>query len=270
MAAEPRKLTPGAAMLASLLVPGLAHFRLGRPVRAAVAFASAVGLFWLGYAIVGQRLWQMVLFQPFDFLAIPFRLLPIHLLPDSLNLGSVIVASLLRPASDPDWQRLIRAPVENEHLGLFLTGASGILSACWAAEAHALARGLRAPGLQPGSAAILSWLLPGAAQWQLGQRDKGLLVGAATLLVLVAGLVMSGGHAIDRPLSPAYWIADSLSGAGSLVSAVWTGPLRYESFPPQLDIGTTLCAVAGFMNLLVVIDAYTIAEGRGAALPVTA
>lgn len=267
----PRTLPPGLAMLLSLLVPGAAHLRLGHPLRGIIAMVTTLGLFWLGYAIVGQRLWQMVLFQPFELLELPFRVIPINLLPDSLNLGSAIVASMMRGAADPDWQRLIRAPVELEHLGLFLTGASGILSACWAAEAHALARGLRPPGLQPGTAAIASWLLPGSAHWLLGQRDKGLLVGGATLLVSCAGVLLSLGHAIDRPLSPAYWIADSLSAPGCLLSAFVTGPWRYtDPLPPLLDIGTMLCAVAGFMNLLVLLDAYSIAEARGEAAPAPA
>ncbi len=265
------KPTPGAAILWTVLVPGLAHLRLGHPLRGAAALVTTVAMFFAGWALVGDRMWYFQLFEPFSFLQPVLERVPVQMLPDSLNLGCTIVAGLLRDlpvTSDPqgmhDWLRSIRLPVAHEHLGLFLTGASGIVCALWAADAHWLAQPRRrvAPGPEPAWAAAVSWLLPGSGHVMLGQRDKGILVGAATLLMVGLGLWLSQGHGIDRPLRSAWWIGEVLFGGGTLFATLVTAP--WEEGPPglYLDHGVAICTVAGFMNLIVMIDAYTIAEER--------
>ena len=254
-------LAPGAAAVWSLIVPGLGHVRLGRPARAAAAFVSTVGLFWLGYAMVGVRLWFFTLFQPFAAVEVVLGYVPLQLLPESPNLGCCIVASLLRGGQDDDFLRLIRMPLESEHLGLFLTGASGILSCLWAADAHWLARAQRKPArVAPAAAALASWLLPGSGHVLAGQKGKGLLFAGAVVVVFAMGLWFADGHAVDRAQNKASFIGDILFGGGTLFASLLTAPLEYASIPDGFDLGTALCAVAGFMNLIVMIDAYTIAE----------
>ncbi len=94
----------------------------------------------------------------------------------------------------------------------------------------------------------------------VGQRDKGLLVGAAVLLVFGFGLLVSHGHAVDRAIAPVWWIGQLLCGGGTLFAALVTAPLEMTTFPEYLDMGTVLCTVGGLMNLVVMIDAFTIAE----------
>jgi hypothetical protein len=36
--------------------------------------------------------------------------------------------------------------------------------------------------------------------------------------------------------------------------------MRMEGAPQNLDLGLVLCTVAGLMNLVVMVDAYTVAE----------
>ena len=61
-------------------------------------------------------------------------------------------------------------------------------------------------------------------------------------------------------------------GGGTAAATLATAPL--EEGPPGewVDHGVAMCAVAGLMNLIVMIDAYTVAEqaggeGAGAAAP---
>lgn len=260
------KLTPGAAILWTLLVPGSAHLRLGHAARAALVFATAVGLFAAGAAIVGDRVWYFQLFEPFPFLKTLLDRVPVQLLPEAPNLGCCIVLSFLReaPATDQgmfDWLRMIRVPVPHEHLGLFLMGCSGVVNSLWVADAHWLAQGRRHQGrISPPAAAFLSWLVPGAGHVAAGQRDKGVLVCAAVLIMFALGLLLSQGHGIDRPLRSAWWIPQSLFGGGTLFATLVTAPLEEGPPAPWIDHGVALCAVAGLMNLIVMIDAYTVAE----------
>lgn len=250
-----------------MLVPGAAHFRLGFPVRGVLALLSCAGLFFLGYAIIGVHVWHMALFQPMELLAPVLRYLPVQVLPESLNLGPLAVAALLRPPESPDAARLLQLPPDSallNHLGLFLTGAAGMLSAFWAADAHWLAHGKKTIGPAPALCAFLSWLVPGSGQWLLGQKDKGLLLGGCVTVVFAMGLFFAKGHAVDRELHSAWWIGDVMFGGGTLFATLVTAPLRYSEsgIPPAYDIGLALCCVSGFMNLVVMIDAYTIAEER--------
>ncbi|MCZ6756547.1 MAG: hypothetical protein O7E49_14655 [Gemmatimonadetes bacterium] len=264
-------LTPGAAVLWTFLVPGLAHLRLGRGGRAALAFLSTGILFWLGYSMLSWgeghsvRLWHFALFQPFALLQPVLGIAPLQLLPESANLGNSIVASLLRPGEvagmDPNTvPRLMRGPSEWGHIASFLTAASGMVAIFWAADAHWLAGGRKVSGPSPSRVAFLSWLLPGLGHWQAGQRDKGLVMGGAVILVFAIGLLCSMGHAVDRGLQPVWWVGQVLFGGGALFAGVFTAPLQFTSFPQFFDLGLVLCTAAGLLNLVVMIDAYTVAE----------
>ena len=73
------KLTPGTAILWTMLLPGLAHLRMGVASRAALAFATSVGIFALGASIVGDRIWYFQLFQPMALLAPLLDRVPLQL-----------------------------------------------------------------------------------------------------------------------------------------------------------------------------------------------
>ena len=259
-------MTPSNAILATLLLPGAAHAALGKPLRGALAFLVTVGMFWCGYAILGDRVFHSVLFEPFSLLARVFEFVPLNLLPESVNLGCTIVANLLRdvpvdPSAHDEMTRALRAAQPGEHVGFFLTGCSGIVAALFAADAHGLAYG---QGPRPRNRALmsgLSWLLPGSGHFLAGHRNKGFLMGGAVLVMFVLGLLFSEGLAVDRSHHDAYWIIQSLFGGGALVSALWFGPMEVtDSIPLRYNLGITLTAVAGLMNLVVMIDAYTVAD----------
>lgn len=219
-----------------------------------------LGLFAAGYAILEDRLWYVEMITPGKTgLSSWLRVFPFTLLPEAGNFGCSMVAGMMRAADSPDVLRLLRMPREGEHLGFLLTGASGMIACLWAADAHWLAQG-RTSRVSPAWAAGLTWLLPGAGHVVAGQKSKGVVMGAAVLLIFALGLIMSTGHGADRAHYAAWWIGQSLCGAGVIFASLVTSPLLFTEFPAYMDLGVALCAVAGFMNVILMVNAYTVAE----------
>ena len=252
-------------------VPGLLQYQLGQRQRALVAFVSCTVLFFVGWVVVGERLFYWALMTPDQTGPGGLRTaaqcgLPL-VLPEVLNLPANALGALLAWDGSPSGERLWRLTRPLEHIAGFLTGASGMLAAFWSAAGHWDLRvrrdggdGTTAPVANPALCAALSWLVPGLGHARAGQKDKGVLVGAAVLLVFALGLLFSQGHAVDRAEYSVWWIGQNLCGGGSLFAALVTGPLRREGAPLDLDLGIVLCTVAGLMNLVVMVDAYTVAE----------
>jgi hypothetical protein len=261
-------LSPRAATLLSLLLPGTAHVALGKPLRGLLALATTMLLFWVGWAVLRDRLWFFQFVTPPERFALLFSILPLQVLPEGLNVAATAVAGFLREGPDSfAAERLTRMPVPGEHWAMAFTGSSGILSVLWAADAHWLARqrggATAAPGIQPGRAALLSWLLPGLGHALAGQKSKGWLMGAAVAIVFALGLLVSRGHGVDRQFFGLWWSGAALFGPGLLVVSLWTAPLQITGeIPPLLDYGVALCTCAGLMNAMVMSDAYTVAEQR--------
>ncbi|MBM3961518.1 MAG: hypothetical protein FJ306_06405, partial [Planctomycetes bacterium] len=121
-------------------VPGLLQFQLGQRRRAALAFASCMALFFAGWTVVGERLFYWALITPDESGSPMLRLaarfgLPLSL-PELLNLPANALGALLAWDGSPSGERLWRLPRAMEHLGGFLTAASGMLAAFWSAAAH--------------------------------------------------------------------------------------------------------------------------------------
>jgi hypothetical protein len=106
-----------------------------------------------------------------------------------------------------------------------------------------------------------SWLLPGSGHYLSGQQRKGFLLGGAVIAMFALGLFFSAGLAVDRGHHDAYWITQSLFGGGTLLAVL--GPAQLEitdAIPLRYNLGVTLTAIAGLMNLVVMIDAYTVVD----------
>lgn len=261
-------MTPSNAILASLFVPGSAHVLLGKPVRGLIAFVVLVGMFFGGYAILQDRLFHAELFKPFGLIAFLFEWLPLNLLPEAPNLGPGLVAKLMHATPESagakdEAARMLRLARPMEHLGFWLTGSSGILACLFAADARDLAAAAPPRRTNRALAAGLSWLLPGSGHVLAGQKDKGILMGAAVVIMFAAGLAFSAGAGVDRGHHDAYWICQSMFGGGTLIAALGFGDVQIPNPIPQYySLGYTLAAVAGLMNIVVMVDAYTVADAK--------
>lgn len=248
-------LRPGAASLVTLAVPGLGHLLIGRPARGLIAFLTTVGLFAIGYTALGDRLWHLSPVPAEGFL----RYFPVLLQPEFVNLGCTTLVSFFRDVDAAD-ARHILLPRSGEHLWMFVSGASGFAAAFWAADALWIAGGARRARATPMFAAVLSWIVPGSGHVLAGQKSKGILLGAVVLVTFALGLALGEGHSCDRAQMPFWWAGQSVCGGGVAFAALFTGPLKMESYPALLDLGVILCTIAGLMNAIVITDAWSVAE----------
>ena len=110
----------------------------------------------------------------------------------------------------------------------------------------------------------LAWAVPGAGHLWLGRRQKGLIILLTLPLMFATGLWLEGRifpFELSQPLvalaafadlgiGTPYFIAKMLGQGGGRVIAV-----TYE-------YGNAFGIVAGLLNMLVVLDAFDVAEGR--------
>ncbi|HEX8322823.1 MAG TPA: DUF6677 family protein [Tepidisphaeraceae bacterium] len=139
--------------------------------------------------------------------------------------------------------------------------------------------------------ALCGWILPGLGYVLVGQRARGLIAGGAVLLTFLMGLLIGGVRVVDVPgydvqgqprmlrvargsdasvwalranfkgevFNKPWYIAQALVGPVNAL-ATW-GSLRaadasYRQATARVfDIGTLYTAVAGMLNLLIIVDA---------------
>jgi len=134
-------------------------------------------------------------------------------------------------------------------------------------------------------AAVLAWLLPGLGHLYVGHRRRGVLILVATALLVAGGVLIGGPDVVDRRNDRLWFIAQA--GCGPVVFVLdafrervspaqsWDFSVRagsdarqrYVDGDPELrrqlrrasighvnEIGTLYIALAGLMNLVVVLD----------------
>lgn len=137
--------------------------------------------------------------------------------------------------------------------------------------------------------ALAGWILPGLGYVLIGQRARGLIAGITILATFVLGLLIGGVRVVDVPgydakgqqlilrlpngqqvwalkyrfvgevFNKPWYIAQTLVGPANIV-ATWGSLETARQGTPQAtariyDIGVLYTAVAGMLNLLVIIDA---------------
>lgn len=109
-----------------------------------------------------------------------------------------------------------------------------------------------------------AWALPGAGHLWLGRRQKGLLFLITLPLMFACGLWLEGrlfpfdltyplvalAAFADIGIGIPYFVAKALDlGAGRAIS-------------PTFEYGNAFLIVSGLLNMLVVLDAFDVAQGR--------
>ena len=112
----------------------------------------------------------------------------------------------------------------------------------------------------PVAALVFGWIFPGAGHAYAGQRGKAVLFGVLITGLLVAGFAMGRGTNL---LPNEWWFAPQLGAGGP--AALLTPLSQYFALrrpvdwaSPVREIGTLYTAVAGLLNLLVMMDAYVL------------
>jgi len=112
--------------------------------------------------------------------------------------------------------------------------------------------------------AAVAWLVPGAGHLWLGRTQKGAIFLAALPLMFATGLWLEGRLFPFQPSEPLvalaafadigigvpYFVAKALQlGSGNVVAATY-------------EYGNAFIIVAGLLNMLIVLDAFDVAQGR--------
>lgn len=243
---------PLVAMLLTWFVPGAGHLYLGRVKLAVLAFLVIEGLYALGF-FLSEGLFLNVL--PPELRG---RFAGV-LAPEVGNLGA-----LLLHLSEVGFLERPRVWPAHMDLGVALTAASGVLNLALISRANLDARlgERKVRVLDPGAAAALSWLVPGAAHWLQGRRRR-----AVTLFVMLVGLFLLGcmlaqGANLDRERHFYYWAGQFLLGLPAVITEFAYGHARVTGDIPYVDAGVVLGCVAGMLNVLVMLDAYGWSEQR--------
>lgn len=152
------------------------------------------------------------------------------------------------------------------------------------AEAEAAAPPPERVPIRP-EGAVLAWLVPGLGHLYVGHRRRGLLIMLATAILIAGGLLVGGPDVVDRKNDRLWFIAQA--GCGPIVFVLdlvrervspaqsydFTARARsedrqrYADEDPEMnrmlrrasighvnEIGTLYIALAGLMNLVVVLD----------------
>lgn len=113
------------------------------------------------------------------------------------------------------------------------------------------------------TAVILALLFPGAGHFYLDRRHRAIAFCVIVLFMFGAGLLLEGKIYVfeqGKPLSYLATIASMGLGAPYFIARA-LGPFgNIHSF--TYEYGTAFGLTAGLMNLLLVLDAFDIAEGR--------
>ena len=119
-------------------------------------------------------------------------------------------------------------------------------------------------GINPYVAGVVAWVVPGLGHLWLGRRQKGVVFLVALVGMFAFGLWLKGRifpFQLAEPLVALMAIADLGMGLPYLIART-LGVAGGEVVAITYDYGNAFIIVAGLLNMLVVLDAFDIAEGR--------
>jgi hypothetical protein len=106
--------------------------------------------------------------------------------------------------------------------------------------------------------------VPGAAHLWLGRRQKGLTFLVALPLMFAVGLLLNGRlfpFEVGQPLVALAALADMGVGLPYVLARVF-GAGAGQVVAVTYEYGNAFIIVAGLLNMLVLLDAFDVAEGR--------
>ena len=120
-----------------------------------------------------------------------------------------------------------------------------------------MATGRRRP-VDPVSAGLLAWVVPGAGHWVLGRRAKAVMFFVLILGTFLAGWMISHRENVWFERGRLHMLAQAGGGLVTFVLGVGRPPADpKEAVMHRFEIGTLYTMVAGLLNVLVVMDAAT-------------
>jgi hypothetical protein len=118
---------------------------------------------------------------------------------------------------------------------------------------------------RPVAAGLLAWVWPGLGHLYLGRRSKGLIFMGAILALFVLGVAMNSRLELHLGLEDPLAVLFSFAQMGTGAPYVLARMLGYDAglvTSPCYEYGNTFTAVAGLLNILILLDAVDTARGR--------
>lgn len=115
--------------------------------------------------------------------------------------------------------------------------------------------------MNPLLAVILTWIVPGAGHWCLGKRKKAVFYFLVITALFLAGMAISDFRNINLDRHPFFFITYVFYAGATLIAQLTTQALPLVAPLVKNDVGCLYSAVAGLLNILVMIDAYLTASG---------
>ena len=114
------------------------------------------------------------------------------------------------------------------------------------------------------TAGLLAWVWPGLGHLYLGRVGKGLVLMGSILALFVLGVLMDSGLQLHLGLEDPLALLFSAAQMGVGAPYVLARLLGYEAGyvqSPTYEYGNTFTAVAGLLNILILLDALDTARG---------
>ena len=245
---------PTVALLLTWFVPGAGHLYLGKARLALIAFVVVEGLYVLGLLLSGGMF--------LEYLPAEMRgRFAAALTPEAGNLG-MLLYQVSEYGYGPGRPRPWPARMD---WGTLCTAASGILNTFVMARAHLDARLPVRPAAvapDPAGMALASWLVPGLGQWLEGRRLRGAVACVLLVALFALGTGLAQGVNLDRERHFYYWAGQFLLGLPAVVAEFVHGHPRMRVDVNYGDAGIVLSSVAGMLNVLMMLDAFSWADAR--------
>lgn len=109
-------------------------------------------------------------------------------------------------------------------------------------------------------AVLLGWLVPGLGHLTIGERRRGLVLGAMIIATFLAGMILADFRNLspfDR--HPIWGLAHLFGGALAGIATLATQTLHIEHENPFYNVGCLYSGVATLLNILAMVDAWDLA-----------
>jgi hypothetical protein len=130
-------------------------------------------------------------------------------------------------------------------------------------------------------AALATWLLPGLGHLLIGERTRGIIFLVVITLTFWTGVAIGGVKNTVSPQDRTLWFAGQICAGGhSLAALTWSstmGEPKPGTFSADLigygrteEVSVVYTAIAGMLNILIILDVLVRAEKPPEGVPVPA
>lgn len=117
----------------------------------------------------------------------------------------------------------------------------------------------------PGKALLLAWLVPGAGHWYAARRRRAILYAVAVIGTFLAGIWMGGVATVSITVHKWAFLLQLFDGPIAMATAIASraAETAHQAGPAPsrlTDLGLTFTLVSAAFNVLVMADAYYLAD----------